>query len=133
MFLFLQVLRARLAVFVQIRNHRYKKCFSAGLWFCVLLASCPLVAVFRSLSPRILASSTAGIFERMIPKIITAFRYHMTVTFILVMRLDPKQTPIEQTEFFDDLVRCLPLNCGCLLQLFFCLKHYSNTPGEQSA
>lgn len=66
-FLSLQVLGARLAVFVQIRHHRYKKCFSAVLWFCVLLASCPLVAVFRSLSPRILASSTAGIFERMIP------------------------------------------------------------------
>lgn len=46
----------------------------------------------------------------------------MTVIFILVMRLDPKQTPIEQTEFFDDLVRCLPLDCGCLLQLFFLFK-----------
>lgn len=43
------------------------------------------ITVFRSLAPRILASTTAGIFE--------------------LMRLDPKQTPIEQTEFFDDLVQ----------------------------
>jgi hypothetical protein len=41
--------------------------------------------VFRSLAPRILSSSTAGIFE--------------------LMRLDAKQTPIEETQFFDDLVR----------------------------
>jgi hypothetical protein len=103
--LFRQLLRTRLAVSVQIRNHRYKKYLTACLWFCVMLASFAHVAVFRCLSPRILASSTAGIFERMIPKIITVFRYRMRVTFILVMRLDPKQTPIEQTEFFDDLVR----------------------------
>jgi hypothetical protein len=42
------------------------------------------ITVFRALSPRILSSSTAGIFE--------------------LMRLDPKQTPIENTSFFDELV-----------------------------
>ncbi len=42
------------------------------------------ITVFRVLSPRILASSTAGIFE--------------------LMRLDPKQTPIDDTAFFDNLV-----------------------------